>query len=58
MLTGETGAPWSYDEIEVVVDEYMRLLSVELHGERPRKTEAVARLRALLPARSTASIER
>jgi len=55
---GITGKPWAAPEIEVTVAGYAEMLRMELRGERYSKAETVRRLRLLLPARSTTSIER
>jgi hypothetical protein len=55
---GEAGKPWTLFECEAVVAEYMRMLRLELRGERYTKAEVVRGLRQLLPARSDGSIER
>ena len=56
-LAGETGRPWTDDEIELVVAAYFDLLTAELRGERPVKATRVKALQALMPSRSTGSIE-
>ncbi len=52
------GEPWTAIEIEAVVAGYAEMLRMELRGERYSKADAVRGLRAMLPVRSTASIER
>lgn len=56
-LSGETGKAWTDSEIEAVVAAYFDLLAAELRGERPTKADVVRRLQAMMPARSTGSIE-
>jgi hypothetical protein len=55
---GRTGEPWTTFEIEAVVAGYAEMLRMELRGERYSKADAVRGLHAMLPVRSTASIER
>jgi hypothetical protein len=54
---GETGQPWTDEEIELVTAAYFDLLAAELRGERPTKASIVRDLQRMLPARSTGSIE-
>lgn len=54
---GETGSPWTDQEIDLVVAAYFDLLVAELRGERPTKASRVRDLQRLIPARSTGSIE-
>ncbi len=58
MLGGETGKPWTADEIELVVTAYFDLLAAELRGERPVKATRIRELQRFMPARSVGSIER
>ena len=58
LTDGRTGEPWTALEIEAVVAGYAEMLRMELRGERYSKADAVRRLGALLPARSSGSIER
>ena len=55
---GQTGKPWTTDEIELVVTAYFDLLAAELRGERPVKATRIRELQRLMPARSVGSIER
>ena len=55
---GETGKPWTDDEIELVVTVYFDLLAAELRGERPVKATRIHELQRLMPARTVGSIER
>lgn len=55
---GETGGPWTDDEIELVITTYLDLLASELRGERPVKAARVRELQRLMPVRSVGSIER
>ena len=55
---GRTGEPWTAFEIEAAVAGYAEMLRMELRGERYSKVDAVRGLHAMLPVRSTASIER
>jgi hypothetical protein len=55
---GETGKPWTDDEIGLVVTVYFDLLAAELRGERPVKVSRVRELQELMPARTVGSIER
>lgn len=57
-LSGETGKPWTDDEIELVVTVYFDLLAAELRGERPVKATRMRDLQRLMPARTVGSIER
>lgn len=57
-LSGETGKPWTDDEIELVVTVYFDLLAAELRGERPAKATRMRELQRLMPARTVGSIER
>jgi hypothetical protein len=56
-MAGETGRPWTDDEIDLVVAAYFDLLAAELRGERPAKAPRIRELQRLMPARSTGSIE-
>jgi hypothetical protein len=55
---GETGKPWTDEEIGLVVAAYFDLMAAELRGERPVKAIRVRELQRLMPARSVGSIER
>ena len=55
---GVKGEPWTRHEIDVAVAGYLDMLRAEVRGERYFKVEAVRRLQAMLPARSSTSIER
>lgn len=57
-MNGETGKPWTDDEVELVVTAYFELLAAELRGERPVKSTRIRALQALIPARTVGSIER
>lgn len=48
---------WSREEVEAVVADYLVMLSMELRGEPFNKADRNRRLRLLIPARSTGSIE-
>jgi hypothetical protein len=58
VIGGQTGKPWTNDEIELVVTVYFDLLAAELRGERPVKATRIRELQRLMPARSVGSIER
>jgi len=55
---GETGGPWTDEEIDLAITAYLDLLAAELRGERPVKATRVREVQRLMPARSTGSIER
>ncbi len=55
---GDAGQPWTDFEIEVTVAAYVDMLRSEQRGERYSKAETVRRLQAILPTRTTGSIER
>jgi hypothetical protein len=55
---GETGGPWTDEEIDLAITAYLDLLAAELRGERPVKATRVRELQRLMPARSSGSIER
>lgn len=55
---GETGGPWTDDELDLVITTYLDLLARELRGERPVKAARVRDLQRLMPVRSVGSIER
>lgn len=54
---GQTGGDWSREELEAIVADYLRMLTLELSGQSYNKSAHRRSLQALLPARSEASIE-
>lgn len=54
---GVEGEPWTRQEVEVVVADYLHMLRLQLMGQTPNKAEHNRRLQALIPARSKGSIE-
>jgi hypothetical protein len=50
-------APWSRDEVELIVADYFAMLRAELSGEAVNKKEHNRRLRTQLDDRSSGSIE-
>jgi hypothetical protein len=50
--------PWSREEVETVVGDYLRMLDKELRGEPCGKAEHNRQLQALLRSRTRGSIER
>lgn len=48
---------WSREEVEACVADYLRMLTLELNGQRYNKTEHANALMTLLDGRSRASIE-
>ena len=58
MVVGQSGEPWTDEEVDVVVAAYLALLGRELKGERPNKAEVIRGLSAILSARNSGSIER
>lgn len=55
---GETGGPWTDEEIDLAISAYLDMLAAELRGERPTKSTRVRELQRLMPVRSVGSIER
>lgn len=58
MIEGETGKPWTRQEVEAAVAAYLKMLRMSLNGQVPNKAEHNRQLQRLLPARSKSSIER
>lgn len=54
---GETGRPWTIEEVELTVATYFAMLRADLLGQTPNKSEHNRRLQARIPARNLASIE-
>lgn len=54
---GETGQPWTPDEVERAVATYFQMLRMQELGQRPNKAQHNRRLLEHLPARSLASVE-
>lgn len=51
------GQDWSREEVEACVADYLRMLTLELNGQRYSKAEHARRLLAQLAGRSRASVE-
>lgn len=52
-----TGTPWSREEVEACVADYLRMLTLELNGQRYSKTAHANALMRLLSGRSRQSVE-
>lgn len=52
-----TGRPWSRREVDAVVRVHLRMLRMQLLGQRPSKAEHNRALAEELPSRNAASIE-
>ena len=52
-----TGSNWSREEVEACVADYLRMLTLELNGQRYSKTAHANALMRLLNGRSRASVE-
>src|SRR5690606_24363474 len=52
-----TGKDWSWTEVEACVADYLRMLTLELNGQRYSKTEHARALMQVLDGRSRPSIE-
>jgi hypothetical protein len=57
-MNGETGAPWSRDEVDAIVADYLHMLVQELAGQSYNKTAHRRALQQKLRGRSEGSIER
>lgn len=54
---GETGRPWTLEEVELTVATYFAMLRADLLGQTLNKSEHNRRLQARIPARNLSSIE-
>jgi hypothetical protein len=54
---GVAGKPWTAIEIETTIDAYLRMLLMQVAGERYTKAGFVRDLRMLMPARNARAIE-
>jgi hypothetical protein len=54
---GETGKPWTVEEVELTVETYFAMLRADLLGQSLNKAEHNRRLQTRIPARSIDSIE-
>lgn len=52
-----TGTPWSREEVEACVADYLRMLTLELNGQRYSKTAHANALMRLLDGRNRGSVE-
>ncbi len=52
-----TGSDWSEAEVELIVADYLAMLTLELTGQRYNKADHGRRLMAHLPGRSKAAVE-
>lgn len=51
------GTPWSREEVEACVADYLRMLTLELNGQRYSKTAHANALMRLLDGRNRGSVE-
>lgn len=58
MLTGETGKPWTVDEVHATVARYFDMFMLDLQGQPPVKVAIYRELSERFAARSVSSIER